>query len=377
MGESTGDRDRSSKTITPPPPPQSDGETEANTTEHPTIMRRSLLALNFAIMVVGTAGSPLVLRLYFLRGGRRKWLSSWLQTGGWPLLLLPLLVSYALRRHRQKSMYLMTPRLFLSCAALGLLTGVDDLLYAYGVSYLPVSTSSLLVSTQLAFTALFAFLIVRQRLTASSANAVALLCVGAAMLGLNARADRPTGESRGRYYAGFAMTLAAAALYGLVLPLVELSQAAYARAAGRAVGYTLVMEMQLVMGFFATLFSTVGMIVNNDFPAIPREAQEFGLGPAGYYMVLVGCAILFQFFFLGTVGAIYYGSALLAGVVIALLIPVAEVLAVMFFDEPFNSTKGVALVLSLWGFASYFYGEFKANKAKEDPDHKCGHDQVS
>jgi hypothetical protein len=52
----------------------------------------------------------------------------------------------------------------------------------------------------------------------------------------------------------------------LVLPLVELT---YKRAAagggGRVLTYALVMEMQLVMGFFATAFCTVGMIVNNDF----------------------------------------------------------------------------------------------------------------
>jgi fatty-acid desaturase len=45
------------------------------------------------------------------------------------------------------------------------------------------------------------------------------------------------------------------------------------------------------------------------------------------------------------------------------LIPVTEVLAVMFFHEPFNGTKGVALALSLWGFVSYFYGEVQTSKA--------------
>lgn len=60
------------------------------------------------------------------------------------------------------------------------------------------------------------------------------------------------------------MTLAAAALYGLVLPVMELSQAHHATARG-AVTYTLVMEMQLVIGFVATAFSAVGMLVNNDF----------------------------------------------------------------------------------------------------------------
>ena len=94
--------------------------------------------------------------------------------------------------------------------------------------------------------------------------------------------------------------------------------------------------------------------------AIPREAREFGLGQAGYYLLLAASAILYQFFFLGTIGAIFYGSALLAGVIMTVLIPVTEVLAVLFFHEPFNGTKGVALALSLWGFVSYLYGEVRA-----------------
>jgi drug/metabolite transporter (DMT)-like permease len=241
------------------------------------LFRSPLLVVNFVLMVVGSACGPLLLRAYFLRGGNRKWLSSLLQTAGWPLLLAPLCFSYSSRRRRREveddgagagaaatPLFLMTPRLLVASAVVGLMTGVDDLLYAYGLAYLPVSTSSILISTQLAFTAAFALLLVRQRFTAFSVNAVVLLSVGAAMLGMNAGGDRPAGVSRAQYCAGFAMTLAAAALYGLVLPVMELSQAHHAAARG-AVTYTLVMEMQLVIGFVATAFSAVGMLVNNDF----------------------------------------------------------------------------------------------------------------
>lgn len=81
-------------------------------------------------------------------------------------------------------------------------------------------------------------------------------------------------------------------------------------------------------------------------------------------MLLVWSAVLWQFFFLGTVGAIFYGSALLAGIIYAVLIPVTEVLAVIFFHEPFSGGKGVALALALWGFTSYFYGEYQESKKK-------------
>lgn len=91
---------------------------------------------------------------------------------------------------------------------------------------------------------------------------------------------------------------------------------------------------------------------------IPREASHFAIGETKYYLVLVATAIVWQFFFLGTVGLIFCANTLLTGVIIAVLIPVTEVLGVVFYNEKFSSEKGIALALSLWGLASYFYGEY-------------------
>ncbi|XP_074555967.1 purine permease 3-like isoform X2 [Curcuma longa] len=225
--------------------------------------RAPLILLNVILMALGNTGGPLLVRLYFRCGGKRRWLSSWLGTAGWPVILLTLFCSYLRCRlsGRHTKLFFITPRLVLSCAAVGLLTGMDDFLYVYGLSFLPVSTSALLVSTQLAFTALFSFLLVKQRFTAYSINAVGLLTVGAAILGLHVRSDRQENETRREYYVGFALTLAAAALYGLILPLMELM---YAKAK-QAITYTLVLEMQLAIGIFASSFCMGGMLLNKDF----------------------------------------------------------------------------------------------------------------
>ncbi|KAM3258070.1 hypothetical protein ACQJBY_050047 [Aegilops geniculata] len=338
------------------------------------LYRNPVVVVNFLLMAVGTVCGPLLFRAYFLHGGSRKWLTCLLQTAAWPLLLPPLCVSFFSRRRRQREestteaapLSLMSGRLLAATVAIGLVIGIIDFLYAYGLAYLPVSTSSILVSTQLAFTAVFALVVVRHRFTAFSVNAVVLLVVGAAMLGLNGGGDRPAGVSRAQYYAGFAMTLGSAALYGLVLPLMELSQVQHAARAGAAVTYTLVLEIQMVIGITATVFSAVGMLVNHEFHEIPDEARRFDLGEAGYYFMLVSSATAFQCFFIGTIGAIFYGSALLAGVIMTLLISVTEVFAVILFHEPFNGTKGVALAISIWGFISYFYGEIRTNEQQSN-----------
>ncbi|URE06176.1 Triose-phosphate Transporter family [Musa troglodytarum] len=172
----------------------------------------------------------------------------------------------------------------------------------------------------------------------------------------------PEQRDQGGVLHGVRSDAGAAAVYGLFLPLVELT---YTKAK-QAITDTLVMEMQMVMGFFATAFCTVGMLVNKDFQAIPREAKHHEQGEFRYYVVLVWCAILWQFLFLGTVGVIFCVNTLLAGVLIAVFIPVTEVFAVIFFKEKFGSEKGVALALSLWGLASYSYGEYREGKRSQN-----------
>lgn len=227
-------------------------------------MKKALLVLNGTMLALGNCGGPLLQRLYFIKGGKRIWISSWLQTAGWPFLIFPLLISYIYRRIKwgpQTKLISIKPSLFLPCAVLRILTGVDDYLAAYGVSRLPVSTSALIIATQLAFTAGFAFLLVKQKFTAFTINAVFLLSVGAVVLAFHSSTDRPDHELNKQYYVGFFMTLGASALYGFVLPMIELT---YKRAKQR-IDYSLVMEMQVVIAFFATAVCTIGMLVNHDF----------------------------------------------------------------------------------------------------------------
>ncbi|KAF6163498.1 hypothetical protein GIB67_029341 [Kingdonia uniflora] len=337
------------------------------------ILGRSFLLFSCALLGVGTTASPLLVRLYYVRGGARIWLTTWTQTAGFPILFLPILLSYFYRcknspKGSKAKLYFLTWRLFIANAIMGVFGGVGTYLYTSGAGKLPVSTSTLLLSTQLVFVAGFAFIIVKQKVTSYTSNSVVLLTVASLILGLHANGDRPNHESNKTYYAGFFMTLGAAALLGIYLPLIELT---YMKA-NQNVTYYLVMEMQLVISIFATAFSTVGMLVNKDFQAIPKEAREYEIGEAKYYLVLVMNAVLCQFYFLGAAGVVFSASSLFSGIVMAVCLPITEVLAVLFFHEDFKAEKGIALALSIWGLISYFYGEFKQSKREKpalNPEH--------
>ncbi|CAN1821154.1 Purine permease 3 [Linum perenne] len=227
-------------------------------------MKKTLLLVNCVILSLGSAIGPLVLRLYFVKGATGVWIPAGLETAGWPIIIFPLIASYIYRRGRNgpkmTRVSFITWRLALASAVLGILTGLDDFLYASGVNYLPVSTSALVIASQLAFTACFAFLLVRQSFTAFSVNAIVLLCMGSGVLALNTSSDRPPHVTSAQYFKGFFMTVGAAVLYGFVLPAVEFTY----KKADQSITYTLVLEMQMVISFFATSFNVVGMIIHKE-----------------------------------------------------------------------------------------------------------------
>lgn len=334
------------------------------------IKKKYLMLFNCILLATGLTGGPLLLRLYFIRGGKRIWLSSALGSAGWPILNLPLCFSCIFirggglengRNKRWYKIFSITPPLIIFSASIGLLMGLNDYLYSRGVSLLPVSTSTLILSTHLAFTACFTYFIVKQKFTRYSVNAIVLLTVGAVLLGFHS--DGAVNQSNKDYYLGFFLTVGAAVTSGLLFPLVELM---YIKTK-QSLTYSLLIEMQIVSSVVASLFCIVGMFVNNDFKAIPREGKEYELGEVKYYVVLVAIAIMWQIYFIGTAGVIFCSTSLLAGVIVAVMVPITEILAILFCHESFKSEKGIALFLSLWGFMSYFCGDYmKAKKRSSE-----------
>ncbi|KAI3845808.1 hypothetical protein MKX03_020305 [Papaver bracteatum] len=320
-----------------------------------------IICINCAIVFCGVIGSPLLLRLYFLHGGSRKWLSSWIQTAGFPVLIIPLIFLYirselfATRNNDDVSSFFMEPRLFLASAAIGILYGVVNFMYALGLSNIPVSTSSILCATQLCFNAFFAWLIVKQKFTALIINAIVIMTLGSVLLGINSDGDRPVGVSKDHYLIGFLMTLGSAALSGVIMPMIQL---AFSKAA-RSITYSTLLQFQITLAISANALNIIGMLINKDFQAIHREANEYELGKTKYYIILFFTAFTFQLMTMGVLGVILCTSALFNGIFISALIPFTQVAAVIFYHEKFTGLKGMSLALCLWGFCSYFYGEYK------------------
>ncbi|MCL7026061.1 hypothetical protein MKW94_017838 [Papaver nudicaule] len=330
----------------------------------PKVVKWGLLVLSCIFSFSGMTGGPILLRLYFLHGGHGKWLSSWLQTAGFPILIIPLLILYSQRDKSLPNVDFFASRKLLCCAALiGIAQGIDNFLYCYGLSFLPVSTSSLLLTSQLIFTSFVSFIWVKQKFTPFSINAVVVIIMGSILLGLTRAGDRPPGVTNSQYLLGFFITIAAAALVAFILVG---TQVAYAKA-NQAMTYPIVLQFQVCLAFFATLSCTIGGLISKDFSAMQREASEFDLGAKKYYLVLVSNAVVWQVMYIGRVGIIFCSSSLFAGVSSATFLPMTQIAAVITFHESFPAGKGMALALTLWGFTSYFYGSYKKQQRAKSP----------
>ncbi|PON99398.1 Purine permease [Trema orientale] len=314
-----------------------------------------LLALSSGAMLVAFPASSLLSRLYYQNGGTSKWIISWVAVAGWPLTALILFPTYIFCKTFP------TPldwKLTLSYIVLGFLSAADNLMYAYAYAYLPASTASLLASSSLIFSALFGYLLVKNKINASIINAIVIITASVTIIALDSNSDRYDTVSNSQYIMGFIWDILGSALHGLIFALSEL---VFVKLLGRR-SFHVVFEQQVMVSAFAFVFTTIGMIVNKDFQGMKSEAESFKGGKTSYYLVLILSAITFQLGVLGGTAVLFLSSTVLAGVLNAVRVPLTSIAAVILMHDPMSGFKILSLVVTFWGFGSYIYGGSSASK---------------
>jgi drug/metabolite transporter (DMT)-like permease len=318
-----------------------------------------LLFVSSGAMLTAFPASSLLSRLYYTNGGQSKWILSWAAVAGWPLPALLLLPFYLLGKGSP------TPLSLTLCfwyALLGLLSAADNLMYAWAYAYLPASTASLVAASSLAFSALFGRAIVKNRLRLSSLNAIVVITAGVVVVALDSGSDRPPGVTARQYALGFVLDVLGSALHGLIFALSEL---VFVKVLGRR-SFHVVLEQQAAVSLCAFAFTSVGLAVTDGFPAMRSEAVRFSHGEAAYVNVILWSAVTFQLGVLGGTGVLFLASTVLAGVLNAVRVPLTSVAAVIWFHDPMSGFKILALVITVWGFASYMVGHSSIKKTSSN-----------
>ncbi|XP_015892583.1 probable purine permease 5 isoform X2 [Ziziphus jujuba] len=314
-----------------------------------------LLLLSSSAMLVAFPASSILSRVYYNDGGTSKWIISWVAVAGWPLTALILFPTCFICKTFPTPLNL---QLTLAYIMLGFLSAADNLMYAYAYAYLPASTAALLASSSLIFSALFGYLIVKNKITMSIVNAIVVITFAVVIIALDSSSDRYGNVTDSQYIMGFVWDILGSALHGLIFALSEL---VFVKLLGRR-SFHVVLEQQVMVSLFAFIFTSIGMIANNDFQGMVSEARVFEGGKASYYLVLVWSAITFQLGVLGGTAMLFLSSTVLTGVLNAVRVPITGIAAVILLHDPMSGFKILSLVATFWGFTSYIYGSSSASK---------------
>ncbi|GLJ37481.1 hypothetical protein SUGI_0761500 [Cryptomeria japonica] len=125
---------------------------------------------------------------------------------------------------------------------------------------------------------------------------------------------------------------------------------------------TAVLEMQIYTSVVATVVCVVGLCSSGQLRRIREEANAFTEGKLAYSMTLIWTAIGWQIHSVGLIGLISLVSSLFSTVISTVALPLVPVLAVVFFHDIMEAPKIMALILGMWGFASYVYGGYMDSK---------------
>ena len=318
-----------------------------------------MVVLNIFFLIAGQTASTLLGRFYYNQGGNSKWMSTFVQTAGFPVLFI------ALYLFRSKSTQTATTspetsgtKITLIYIALGLIIAADDLMYSYGLLYLPVSTYSLICASQLAFNAVFSYFLNAQKFTALIFNSVVLLTFSAALLGVDEDSQGTNGLSHGKYILGFVLTLGASATYSLILSLMQVT---FEKVIKRET-FSVVLNMQIYTALVATIASLIGLFASGEWKDLKGEMDTFQSGQFSYLMTLVWTSVSWQVASVGMVGLIFEVSSLFSNVISIFALPIVPLFGVMVFHDKMNGVKIIAMLISIWGFISYVYQHYLDNK---------------
>ncbi|KAI3837493.1 hypothetical protein MKW92_042117 [Papaver armeniacum] len=280
------------------------------------------------LLISGQSVATLLGELYYDKGGNSKWMATLVQSAGFPVLFIPVIVVKTYLTPPISSTTTSTTKpsasvstLALLYISLGVLIAGNGMLYSYGLLYLPVSTYSLLCATQLSTTI-----------------------------------------PEGKYVIGFICTLSASAGYSLLLSLTQLS---FEKVIKKET-ISAVLEMSISTSVVSTCTCLVGLFASGDWRRLKNEINDYGEGGVSYVMTLVWIAVTWQVSSVGILGLVFEASSLFSNVISTLGSPIVPIFSVIFFHDKLDGVKIVAMLLSLWGFVSYIYQHYLDDcKAKE------------
>ncbi|CAH8343139.1 unnamed protein product [Eruca vesicaria subsp. sativa] len=305
--------------------------------------------ISIFFLISAQAVAVLLGRFYYDQGGNSKWISTLVQTVGFPILYLPLCFLPASSSQSSCSFKTLV-WIYLS---LGLAIGLDNLLYSYGLLLLSASAYSLICATQLVFNAVFSYFINCEKITFWTVTSVFLLTISALVIALDDDSDSPSGGWI--YVIGCLLTLLASLIYSLQLSLMQFS---FEKLIKKESSFAMVLEMQIYTSLVASCVSVMGLFASGEWKMLKMEMEEFHKGQVSYVLTLVGTAVSWQLGSVAAVALIFLVSSLFSNLIGTLSLIVTPLAALVVFEDKLTVAKIVAMLFAIPGVAFYMYKNY-------------------
>lgn len=109
---------------------------------------------------------------------------------------------------------------------------------------------------------------------------------------------------------------------------------------------------------FPILIPSLLLSSTNNNKILRQEMDKFELGKKLYVLNLIGTAISWQVFSVGSTGLIFKVSSLVSNIISILGVPMAPVFCVLFLHEKMSGVKVNSMFLAMWSFLSYMYQHY-------------------
>ncbi|KAJ1272508.1 hypothetical protein BS78_06G206800 [Paspalum vaginatum] len=323
----------------------------------------AVVLVNIVFVLAGQSVATLLGRIYYDQGGQSLWMQTVVQSCGTPLAI-PLLLYFRTRPSSSSSSVAASrppiAKLAAIYAGLGVLLAGDNLMYSYGLLYLPMSTYSIICASQVSFNAVFSYFLNKEKFRALVLNSVVLLTFSAALVGLSHGSDGSDSDiPKGKFPAGFALTLSASALYSLTLSLTQLAFEEVLKSDTLGT----VLEVQFWSNTAAACVSVAGLFASGEWRSIAGEMETYRKGEVAYAMTLAWTAVSWQLCTMGLMGLVAAVSSLFTNVISTVGTPLSPVIAVIFLGDRIDGVKLVAMLIAVWGLLSYVYQHYLDDRA--------------
>ncbi|CAN7134021.1 unnamed protein product [Brassica rapa subsp. narinosa] len=335
------------------------------------------ILLSTILVIVGQSVAKLLENFYYDQINRSEydesrqndgvWTQALLQTVAFPLLLLPFLILTAKnRRDQHPSDHFHYKSLTVIYICIGIVMTVQARLSAMGKLEIPFGVFTLIYTTQLFFTPVFARLVNKIKFNRWVVISLALAIATGALTLSSAFAGEPD-EAEENYARGAWAALFAGVCFSLLLCNIQnvFDNYIFKRTESRRPSFASVFEVIIFSSLAATVISVAGLLIAGEQDDLKREMNEFSKGKGAYVMAMVGQAVSWQVYWVGIVGLVFSVSSVLSNVISVVTWPIVSVLVVIFFnfmDDEFDVFKGVALITAVLSAAAYFFRLHKENR---------------